>query len=187
MAKKRGLPTTSYTVLGLLSLGDEMSGYEIRKWARNMRFFYWSPAQSQVYLELDRLHERGLVTAREVPQEGKPDKKLYRINHEGRAELQRWLAAGHTDPVVMKHSVLLKLYFGHMGDHETLTRLLTEYVAEVRTQQGELAVVQEFMENEPGFEYPALAAEWGYRHLETDAQMAQELIDRLSSSPGEEA
>ena len=187
MAKKRVLPTTSYTVLGLLSFGDEMSGYEIRKWAQNMRFFYWSPAQSQVYLELERLHERGLVTLREVPQEGKPDKKVYRITAAGTAELQRWLAAGHTDPVMMKHSVLLKLYFGHMSDPVTLDRLLTDYITELRAQQGELAVVQEFMENEPGFEHPALAVEWSYRHLETDAQMAEELIARLASSAGDEA
>ncbi len=34
------LPTTTYAVLGLLSLGEELSGYELRQWAlRSLRFF----------------------------------------------------------------------------------------------------------------------------------------------------
>ena len=58
------LPTTSYAVLGLLSFGRELSGYELKKWAdHSLRFFFWSPAISNIYGELKRLQRLGLARA----------------------------------------------------------------------------------------------------------------------------
>lgn len=37
-------------MLGLLSFDQELSGYDLKKWADgSLRFFYWSPAISQIY------------------------------------------------------------------------------------------------------------------------------------------
>jgi len=59
------LPATGYAVLGLLSFGRELTGYELKQWADgSLRFFYWSPAVSQIYSELKRL-EIGPVVQRE--------------------------------------------------------------------------------------------------------------------------
>jgi len=56
------LPTTAWAVLGLLSFGRELSGYELRKWAdASIRFFYGSPAMSQIYRELRRLEAVGIL------------------------------------------------------------------------------------------------------------------------------
>jgi DNA-binding PadR family transcriptional regulator len=72
------LPGTAYAVLGLLSFGPELSGYELRQLALNsLRFFYWTPAQSQIYRELRRLAGLGYVTGREVSQDSRPDKVAY--------------------------------------------------------------------------------------------------------------
>ncbi|MFI8792971.1 hypothetical protein [Streptomyces sp. NPDC055105] len=50
------LPPTAWAVLGLLSFPGERTGYELKKWAdASLRFFYWSPAISQIYAELRRL------------------------------------------------------------------------------------------------------------------------------------
>ena len=74
------LPGSAYAVLGLLSFGAELSGYELRQLALNsLRFFYWTPAQSQIYRELRRLSGLGYVTGREVRQDGRPDKVAYSI------------------------------------------------------------------------------------------------------------
>ena len=69
---RKALPNTSYTVLGVLTLGKELSGYDIRQWAQGMNHFYTSPAQSQVYSELKRLEGHGYVLSHMVPQDGKP-------------------------------------------------------------------------------------------------------------------
>ena len=175
------LPTTSYTILGLLSFGEEMSGYDIRQWAQNMRFFYWSPAQSQVYSELRRLATYDLVTMREVAQTGKPDKRLYQITEAGAEEFRRWWASDELDTTtVLKHSVVLKIFFGHMGTPERIVALLEKFSNELKEQLGQLGVVQEYMENDEEMAYPALAAEWSYHYYTAELEMAQKLIARLT-------
>ena len=60
----RDLPMTAYALLGLLSFGDSLTGYELKQRAdRTLRFYWVSPAMSQVYSELERLHDLGLVRA----------------------------------------------------------------------------------------------------------------------------
>jgi len=42
------LPTTSYALLGLLTFGDELTGYELKRRADNTLRFYWvAPAMSR--------------------------------------------------------------------------------------------------------------------------------------------
>ena len=54
------LRATSWAVLGLLSFGEELSGYDLKKWADwSLRFFYWAPSYSQIYGELRKLEEIG--------------------------------------------------------------------------------------------------------------------------------
>lgn len=173
------LPTTSYVILGLLSFGAELSGYEIRKWAQNLRFFYWSPAQSQVYSELQRLEELGLVRSRAVQQVEKPDKRLYQLTEHGGAELARWVCDAKVEPTIVKHSVALRLYFGHVTKPPVLIELLEKFIAETQTMLGQLAIVQEAMENEPQFAYSALVAEWSHHYYMAELAMAQRLIERL--------
>ncbi|MCP3818723.1 hypothetical protein NLX86_11540 [Streptomyces sp. A3M-1-3] len=52
-------------MLGLLSFPGARTGYELKKWAdASLRFFYWSPAISQIYAELRRLETLGYATSR---------------------------------------------------------------------------------------------------------------------------
>ena len=67
------LPATAWTVLGLLSFGTDLSGYDLKKWADNsLRFFYWSPAASQIYAELRRLERLGYATSTVASEGGGP-------------------------------------------------------------------------------------------------------------------
>jgi len=181
------LSTTSYTILGLLSFGEKMSGYDIRQWAQNMRFFYWSPAQSQVYSELRRLESYDLVTMREVSQVRKPDKRLYQITDKGIEEFKRWLASDELDTItVIKHSVVLKIFFGHMSSPELLIKLLEKFIVETEEQLGQLGVVQEYMESDDAMAYPALAVEWSHHYYRAELEMAQKLLGRLQGNRTEQ-
>lgn len=176
---KSSLPNTGYAVLGILSFGEALSGYEIRKWAESLRFFYWSPAQSQIYAELRRLSKLGYVNSQEIKQEGKPDKRLYTINEQGIAEFKRWLAEEPVEPTVVKHSLALKLFFGHMSEPERLIQMLEHFIAETKENLGQLGVVQEYTENDERFSYPALVAEWGYNYYEAELKTAESMLERL--------
>src|SRR6188472_1422015 len=84
------LRSTSYAVLGLLSFGRELSGFDMKRWADwSLKFFYWAPSFSQIYGELHKLEELGLVDSRvdenKRPQRkrGEREKRVYRITPEG--------------------------------------------------------------------------------------------------------
>lgn len=77
-------------VLGLVRMHPDVSGYQIKS------IFDTSPGHivpmhlSKIYPALKRLTEKGLVTCRVVPREGRPDQKFYTITDAGEAELVRW-------------------------------------------------------------------------------------------------
>lgn len=171
----KSLPTTSYAVLGLLSFGEPLSGYEIRK----RSVFYWSPAQSQIYSELRRLEKLGYVTSEKVPQEGKPDKRMYTVLGAGLAELERWLAEDPVEPATIRHPLALRLYFGHLTTPERLEEMLNDFIKETEKALGELAVVQEFTENMPGHEHRAMVAEWSYAYHQAELDAARQALERV--------
>jgi len=120
------LPTTSYVILGLLTV-REMSGYDLKQLInKSITHFYWSPAKSQIYGELRRLESHGLVTMREVPQTLRPDKRLYQITPEGTEAMLQWLRSSGVEPDSYKSALLLKMFFGHMLPHDVTLGLLEE-------------------------------------------------------------
>ncbi|PZR68053.1 MAG: PadR family transcriptional regulator [Candidatus Dormiibacter spiritus] len=181
------LPNTSNAVLGLLAFGSELSGYEMRRWALNLRFFYWSPAQSQIYAELRRLEGLGYVTSREVEQEGRPDKRLYRITEQGLDAFRHWLNEAPLEPPVLKHSVALRLFFGSHARPNRLIELMAEHVEAMRHILGELSEVRLGLADNPQFRYPALVAEWGQAYFAAEAESAARIVDRLKSEVSESA
>jgi DNA-binding PadR family transcriptional regulator len=121
------LPSTSYAVLGLLSFGRELSGYELKKWAdHSLRYFYWSPALSNIYSELRRLESRGYVEARAVAQDDLRNKRLFAITPAGRAALAAWVEGQPPAPLVTKDQLLLKVWAGHIVERERLEALVAE-------------------------------------------------------------
>lgn len=173
------LPNTSYAVLGLLSLADELSGYDLKRWAENLRFFYWSPAQSQIYAELRRLSALGLVAEREVEQTGRPDKRLYRITERGLAELRRWLEETPVEPPVLKHSVALRVFFGHLARPERLRAVVDEYARRTQALLADLAAVRADLGGDAHWTYPALVADWGLHYYAAELDAARRLLERL--------
>ncbi len=137
------LPTTTYAVLGLLGFGQELSGYEVRQWAlRSLRFFFWTPAQSHVYRELRRLEELGLAASRDVPQEGRPDKRVFAITEDGRRELSRWIDEAPLAPPVLKYDSALRLFFGQHARPGRLEEIIDEHRAAVQQTLDELDAVR---------------------------------------------
>ncbi|OBK37996.1 PadR family transcriptional regulator [Mycobacterium sp. 1245111.1] len=78
----------------LVSLCEQSgSGYELtRRFDRSIGYF-WSATHQQIYRTLRTMEADGWVSAKVVPQQGRPDKKVYTVSDSGRAELARWIAA----------------------------------------------------------------------------------------------
>ena len=70
-----------------------MTGYEIARSFDQALSHFWYASHQQIYRELARLNQDGLVVYRSVAQSGKPDKKRYSLTSAGRAALRKWVVA----------------------------------------------------------------------------------------------
>lgn len=179
------LPITAYAVLGLLTFGDELTGYELKQRADMTLRFYWvSPAMSQVYAELTRLREHGLIEATTRPDGGR-DVTTYAITTAGREALETWMSATPAGFPVLKHPVLLRLLIGHVGEREELVAMLEEYVEQLRQATSDLREVRESLrgadEDGEAFFHPLLVAEWGLEYFAAERRQARTALRRLQT------
>ena len=79
--------------LGLLAQ-EPGSGYDLLKHFEKSMANVWPATQSQLYGELNKLADAGLI---EVSDIGPRGRKEYRITEAGRAELRRWVANPQDD------------------------------------------------------------------------------------------
>jgi DNA-binding PadR family transcriptional regulator len=102
------LSPTAYVVLGMLR-HDPRSGYEIKRVVDNSTRFFWAASYGQIYPELRRLEEAGLVEGRSEPRGGRK-RTVYTLTRAGRDELVRWLGEA-VEVMEFRDEALLKLFF----------------------------------------------------------------------------
>ncbi len=104
------LNNTSYSILGLLSVQPDLSGYDIRKGIQQSIGYFWAESFGQIYPALKRLAEERLIAPSKARPNGRKGRQTYVITDAGRTELRRWLALPfHNDPP--RNEFLLKLFF----------------------------------------------------------------------------
>jgi len=77
-------------LLGLLNHGS-MTGYDLKKLLDHPIGFFWAAQMSQIYRELNTLEEKGLVKSKIIPQEKRPDRKVYQLTKGGKETFLSWL------------------------------------------------------------------------------------------------
>ena len=103
------LKPISYMVLGMLRLGAT-SGYAIKKAADASTSAFWPVSLAQVYPELARLEQGGLVVRHEDPH-GARARAAYELTEEGEAALLAWLRSSQEAPIQMRVEGLLRFFF----------------------------------------------------------------------------
>ncbi|MFD4633563.1 PadR family transcriptional regulator [Streptomyces sp. NPDC058284] len=96
-----------HAVLAAL-LDGEYSGYQLAKGFDIGVANFWHALPQQLYAELTRLESEGLVTGREVVQEGRPNKRLFKVTDDGLAEMERF-AARAAKPSFIRDDLLVKV------------------------------------------------------------------------------
>ncbi len=173
------LPVTSFALLGLLTFGDELTAYELKQRADATLRFYWvSPAMSQVYSEIARLAQRDLVVA-----SGAGRGTTYRITEQGRDTLSTWMRSSEPGFPVLKHPVALRLLMGHLVDDETTLTMLRRHLDALDAERAALGEVRASLRgaDSPGevFRHPSLVADWGLDYFAQERRMVEDLIDRI--------
>jgi PadR family transcriptional regulator AphA len=107
---------TGYVILGMLGWRS-MSGYEIKSLVDYSTRFFWAASYSQIYPELRRLADEGLIAGEAKPQGGRK-RNEYRLTPVGRKALRSWL---EREPEVfeLRDEGLLKLFFAGVTDGQT--------------------------------------------------------------------
>ncbi|HEY4778513.1 MAG TPA: PadR family transcriptional regulator [Solirubrobacterales bacterium] len=103
------LRPASYMVLGMVNLGAR-SGYAIKKAADISTAAFWPTSLAQVYPELERLEQGGLLVRRDDPQ-GERRRSSYELTDEGRAALLSWLRSSRQAPTQLRSETMLRLFF----------------------------------------------------------------------------
>ena len=166
---------TECAVLGLLAR-RERSGYDLLKAIERSVGFFWTPAKSQLYALLPKLVDRGLLAARRVEQDKRPDKTLYRVTAAGRRALRAGLE--QASPAVDRNPFELRIFFGeHMrpGAVRKLVEAKRDY------QRAHLAVLEE-IERDPAVRadtYPYLTLLAGKENAKGWIRWAEQALELL--------
>jgi DNA-binding PadR family transcriptional regulator len=176
-------PTPSgYTLLGLLSFGSELSGYELKQWADNLRFFWSAPAMSQVYREVERLAAAGLVEQRRVVREGSRSTKVYRLTPEGERVVRAWLAAPPERPV-LRHPVALRVFFGHLLEPAQLRAAVEAHRAWCDDMLAQLEAVRTDLGEDERWRNVAMVADWGLDYFRGERDAVDGIRQAIGQPP----
>lgn len=180
MAEKVELPVTAWAVLGQLTFGEELSGYDLKRWAdQSLAFFYWAPSQSQIYGELRRLEHRGLASSRIDQTYDARSRRLYAITEAGQQAFEEWIQGGEVEPVVLKHPLMLRVWAADAAAAETLVPLIGRYITEL-SERARLAGEHALgAERNPAWRFPRVALEWSERYYRDEVARLEWLIERL--------
>ncbi len=115
------LTTTSYAILGLLSLRS-WSTYELAEQMRRALGLFWPRAESGIYREPKKLEELGLARST-VELVGQRPRTRYTITAKGRRALAAWVPTPGEGPV-FEFEQLVKIFFAEQATKDDLIRSL---------------------------------------------------------------
>ncbi|WP_406314480.1 PadR family transcriptional regulator [Streptosporangium sp. NBC_01639] len=170
-----------HALLGLLAQGPA-SGYDLLKIFEISLANVWPATQSQVYSELSRLADAGLVKA---AAEGPRGRKEYSIAEPGLAELRHWLT--EVEPVRARRSeMLLRVFFLGQVRSDQARDYLRQQAEAARSQQEELTALKGVVgQGEDDLSvYGRLALEWGLRFSRMQREWAEWAVDEIGGEAG---
>jgi PadR family transcriptional regulator AphA len=115
--------------LGMLNDG-EASGYDLKKYFESTFAHFFAAGYGSIYPALSSLADAGLVACREIPQEGKPDRKVYQITDAGRSHLLEALqnpAPSHK----LRSEFLATMCFAHLMSPDQIETVLSNRILEI--------------------------------------------------------
>ncbi|GAA0366955.1 PadR family transcriptional regulator [Streptomyces blastmyceticus] len=117
------------------------SGLELtRRFDKSIGYF-WSATHQQIYRELGRLEEKGLIRALPSARPTRGQKKEYEVLPAGRAELTAWVTDTE-DPKPVRDALLLRVRAAGVVGAEDLGAELRRHLALHREQLAEYEAIE---------------------------------------------
>jgi DNA-binding PadR family transcriptional regulator len=169
-----------HAALGLLARAPA-SGYDLLKEFEVSMANVWPATQSQLYGELNKLADTGLIQVADVGPRGR---KEYAITDTGRAELHRWLTSPQDDPN-FRSAQLLRVFLLDELPHEQardFVQLFRTEADEEHKRYEEIRDSYDWSESDHAF-FQRAALENGLRFTRMQSEWASWLLDELDRRP----
>lgn len=161
------LSATAYVILGMVRNGPK-SGYEIKALVDRTTRFFWAASYGQIYPELKRLSEAGLIEGVDSPTGGRK-RTVYEITADGEEELKAWLRQPPST-YEMREEGLLKLFFADAlprGEAIEILRAMRAYRLDIagqlramEPQKSEIEDAFPLIVLRGGIEFTEFIADW---------------------------
>jgi len=115
--------------LGMLTDG-EASGYDMKKCFESSFGHFFPAGYGSIYPALSTLARNGLVEFELVPQDGKPNRKVYTITEKGREALLEGLANPNPSHK-LRSEFLATAWFAHLMSDEQINTVVKNKLGEI--------------------------------------------------------
>jgi DNA-binding PadR family transcriptional regulator len=176
------LNPTAYVILGLVRK-EPRSGYEIKAIVDNSTRFFWAASYGQIYPELKRLAEAGLVVGSDSSTGGRK-RTVYEITADGEEELRAWLRQS-PETFEMRDEGLLKLFFADALPREEAVEILRAMRAQRLAINARLRAIEQ-MKGEIEDPFPMMVLRGGLEFTEWFADWCERMEARILDSALEE-
>jgi len=171
------LTPTARVILGMLKLGAR-TGYEIKQASDISTRFFWGASYGQIYPELRKLEQAGLVTSADEARGGRK-RRAYGLTAAGEQALHDWLVSEQPLEFSFRDEGLLKVFFGDVGSREELL----ENVRRLRRDhEVRLAHFRRIEAGVEGRDPTVRALEYGIAFLEWNVRWWRELEAELEGA-----
>lgn len=178
------LSKTANVILGMLRTRAH-TGYEIKSIVDHSTRFFWAASYGQIYPELKRLEDAGLVEGESEPQGGRR-RRAYSLTDSGREALENWLTSGEPLHSEMRHEGLLRFFFADVIDPDAqleLVRTMREMHERTRDEMHAIRPKAEAAREERGQEFPLRTLEFGIAYQDFVVEWCSELERELGREP----
>jgi DNA-binding PadR family transcriptional regulator len=103
------LTPTGKVICGMITFGKR-TGYDIKQFVDRTTRNFWAASYGQIYPEIKRLQDRGLLTATAEPS-GERARTVLDLTDAGREALRAWLGSDEEPLYELRDEAMLKLFF----------------------------------------------------------------------------
>jgi PadR family transcriptional regulator AphA len=176
------LNATAYVILGMVRR-EPRSGYEIKALVDNSTRFFWAASYGQIYPELKRLDEAGLIVGSDSPTGGRR-RTVYEITADGEEELRAWLRQPPRT-FEMRDEGLLKLFFADALPRDEALEILRSMRAQKLAMHERLRAIEQ-LKGEIEDPFPMVVLQGGLEFTEWFADWCERMEAQLLESAPEE-
>jgi DNA-binding PadR family transcriptional regulator len=188
----RGINPTAAVLLGLLQLGPApsqeghgqgtaMTGWQLHETVRASVGGFWNITRSQIYLELDRLAEGGLV--QEAGGRGSRRQRAYRITEPGRAAFADWISALARDQAradQLRSPLTLLVFFGEFVPPALLRRSLLDHRLHRERRLEQLQAIRAALRPQDAHRLPSAVLQRGIALAELHLRFIDDVLELVT-------